>query len=72
MYGAKTTPHMYIVNPEGTLIYAGGIDDIKSVDSEDIPKSKNYVKLALEEAMAGKNISNPLTAPYGCSVKYNK
>lgn len=70
LYEAKTTPHMYIVDPKGTLIYAGGIDSIPSADPEDIPLAKPYVKTALAEAMAGKSVGEPLTKPYGCSVKY--
>jgi len=70
MYGAKTTPHMYVINPEGNLIYAGAIDSIKSTSPEDIAKADNYVMAALEEAMAGKDVSTPSTAPYGCGVKY--
>jgi len=70
LYGAKTTPHMFIVDPKGTLIYAGGIDSIPSADPADIPKAKPYVKLALAEAMAGKPVSEAVTKPYGCSVKY--
>lgn len=69
-YGAKTTPHIYIINPEGILIYAGGIDDIKSTDQNDIPKAKNYVKSTLDEAMNGRDISKQTSSPYGCSVKY--
>jgi len=69
-YGAKTTPHMYIVNPEGTLVYAGGIDDIASTDTDDIKKAKNYVAAALDAAMAGKKIETKTSQPYGCSVKY--
>lgn len=70
LYEAKTTPHMYIVDPKGALIYAGGIDSIASADPADIPKAKPYVKTALAEAMAGKSVGEPLTKPYGCSVKY--
>lgn len=70
LYGAKTTPHMYIVNPEGKLIYAGGIDSIASADPADIPKATPFVKVALEESRSGKPVSQALTAPYGCSVKY--
>lgn len=69
-YGAKTTPHMYIIDPEGTLIYAGGIDSIPSADPADIAKATPYVKVALTEAMAGQAVSEPQTRPYGCSVKY--
>lgn len=70
-YGAKTTPHMYIINPEGIVVYAGAIDDNDSANSNVIPKSKNFVTLALESAMAGKPIETATTRPYGCSVKYN-
>ena len=69
-YGAKTTPHMYIIDPKGTLIYAGGIDSIPSANPQDIEKAMPYVKLALDEAMAGKPVSQAQTRPYGCSVKY--
>lgn len=72
MYGAKTTPHMFIINPEGHLIYAGGIDDIRSTDVDDIQKAKNYVAAALDAAMAGKEIADQSTQPYGCSVKYGE
>lgn len=70
MYGAKTTPHMYIINKEGKLVYAGGIDDKASTDIEDIKSAKNYVSLALDELLAGKNVSVQSSKPYGCSVKY--
>lgn len=69
-YGAKTTPHMYIINPQGKLVYNGAIDDKPSTDPADIPGAKNYVAQALTEAMAGKPVSQPATTPYGCSVKY--
>lgn len=69
-YEAKTTPHMYIVAPDGKLIYMGGIDSIPSSDDDDIAKATPYVKVALSEAMSGKPVSNPATKPYGCSVKY--
>jgi peroxiredoxin len=70
LYAAKTTPHMFIVDPKGTLIYNGAIDDHPTSDASDIPASKNYVSAALQEALAGKTISEPATRPYGCSVKY--
>ena len=69
-YKAKTTPHMYVINKEGTLAYAGAIDSIKSSDSSDIAKSDNYVAAALDDLLAGKKVANPETKPYGCSVKY--
>lgn len=69
-YGARTTPHLYIVDPKGTLVYAGGIDSIPSSSPEDIPKATNYVKKALAEALSGKPITAATTRPYGCSIKY--
>jgi peroxiredoxin len=70
LYGAKTTPHCFIINPEGRVIYAGAIDDRPSTDPADIPGATNYVTQALEEALAGKPVSVPSTKSYGCSVKY--
>ena len=69
-YGARTTPHMYIVSPQGQLVYAGGIDSIASSDPADIKKAVNYVKQGLAEVVAGKPISTATTRPYGCSIKY--
>jgi peroxiredoxin len=69
-YGARTTPHMYIVGPDGTLLYMGGIDDIRSSDPADIPKARNYVRAAMAEIAAGKPVADAVTPPYGCSVKY--
>jgi len=70
LYGAKTTPHMYIVDPEGTLIYMGGIDDVPSARWRDVENAENYVRTALDEALAGKPVTTAITRPYGCSVKY--
>lgn len=70
VYGAKTTPHMFVVSPQGLLIYQGAIDDKPSADPADIASSKNYVKAALEEALAGQAVSESTTKSYGCSVKY--
>ena len=69
-YEAKTTPHMYIVGPDGKLIYMGGIDSIPSSDAGDIAQATPYVKVALAEAMGGKPVTHATTKPYGCSVKY--
>ena len=69
-YGAKTTPHMYIIDATGTLVYMGGIDSIASADPDDIPEATQYVRLALQELADGKPVSTPVTRPYGCSVKY--
>lgn len=70
-YGAKTTPHMYVIN-KGTLVYAGAIDSIPSAEQEDIAKADNYVAKALDEVLAGKPVTTPESKPYGCSVKYAK
>ena len=69
-YGARTTPHMYIINPAGTLVYAGGIDDKPTANAADIPGAINHVKVALQETLAGKAVTTASTKPYGCSVKY--
>ena len=69
-YSARTTPHMYIIDPRGRLIYTGAIDSIPSARPDDIPDAINYVKAALAESLAGKPVSNPSTRPYGCSIKY--
>ena len=69
-YGARTTPHMYVVNPQGVLVYAGGIDSIPSASVDDIKTATNYVRQAMNEVVAGKAVSMPTTRPYGCSVKY--
>jgi peroxiredoxin len=70
-YGARTTPHLYIVDPRGTLVYAGGIDNKPSSNPADIPGATNHVKVALGEALAGRAVSQPTTRAYGCSVKYS-
>jgi peroxiredoxin len=70
LYDAKTTPHMFVINPDGVLIYNGAIDDRPSTDASDITGATNYVSQALTEAMAGKPVSVATTRPYGCSVKY--
>ena len=70
LYGAKTTPHMFIIDPDGLLIYAGAIDDTPSTDPADVPQATNYVQLALDAAMAGQPVPTPTTKSYGCSVKY--
>lgn len=69
-YDAKTTPHMFVINPQGKVVYAGGIDDNDSANSDVIAKSKNYVTTALDESLAGKPVSTASARPYGCSVKY--
>ncbi len=69
-YGARTTPHLYIVDPQGLLVYAGGIDNKPSSNPADIASATNHVKVALAETLAGKPIAQATTRPYGCSVKY--
>src|SRR6266850_23336 len=70
LYGAKNTPNMVVINPEGKIVYEGAIDSKASPNPADIPSSTNYVKAALDESLAGKPVSNAQTKPYGCSVKY--
>lgn len=69
-YGAKNTPHMFVINPDGKVIYEGAIDSKRTPNPADIPSSTNYVKVALDESMAGKPVTNASMQPYGCSVKY--
>jgi len=69
-YAARTTPHMFIIDPKGTLAYHGAIDSIKSTDVTDIPKAQNYVLNALAQMKAGEPVKPQGTRPYGCSVKY--
>jgi len=69
-YGARTTPHIFIIDPKGTLVYAGGIDSIPSARPDDIKTATNYVNQALGEAFGGRPISAAATRPYGCSIKY--
>jgi hypothetical protein len=69
-YGAKNTPHMFVINPEGKLIYEGAIDSKPTTDPADIASATNYVRTAIVDAMEGRAVTNPTTKPYGCSVKY--
>ncbi len=69
-YDARTTPHMYIVNPEGKFVYVGAIDDKRSANPADVKTAKNYVRVALNESLAGKPVATASTTPYGCTVKY--
>ena len=69
-YGAKTTPHMFIINPEGDVVYAGAIDDNDSANPAVIPESTNYVAAALDAALAGEPVAVSSSRAYGCSVKY--
>lgn len=70
LYGAQTTPHVYVIKGDGTLAYKGGIDSIPSAKVEDIAKADPYVKLALADVAAGRKVEKASTRPYGCSVKY--
>lgn len=70
LYEAKTTPHMFIIDKSGNLIYNGAIDDKATTDTSDVAGATNYVSQALDQAMAGKPVANAATRPYGCSVKY--
>lgn len=70
LYDARTTPHMFIINPQGVLVYAGGIDSIRSGDEDDIAKATNYVKAGLADLKAGREVQTKTSQPYGCSVKY--
>lgn len=69
-YDARTTPHMYVIDPAGKLVYAGAIDDKRSTNPADVKTAKNYVRAALSEAMAGKPVTTASTTAYGCTVKY--
>jgi peroxiredoxin len=72
MYGAKTTPHMFVIDKQGKLVYQGAIDSKPTANTADVADAENYVKVALDSTMAGKPVSNASTKPYGCSVKYAK
>ena len=69
-YGAQTTPHMFVINPQGTLIYNGAIDNRATTSKANVGGSINYVSAALTESMGGKALSHPTSRPYGCSMKY--
>jgi hypothetical protein len=71
LYAAKTTPHMYVINPQGQLIYDGAIDDKPTSEQSDIAGATNYVTAALEQSMSGKPVVVAASRPYGCSVKYS-
>jgi alkyl hydroperoxide reductase subunit AhpC len=69
-YDARTTPHMFVINPQGNIVYMGGIDDKNSTREADLKTARPHVDIALQEALAGKPVSVPTSQPYGCSVKY--
>jgi peroxiredoxin len=70
LYGARTTPHMFVIGPDGVLVYNGAIDSISTTQQRDIEKAIPYVALAIDAALAGEPVATPLSKPYGCSVKY--
>jgi hypothetical protein len=70
LYSAKTTPHMFVIDPAGKIIYEGAIDDHATTDVADVRSSQNYVTAALTESLGGKPVTTAFTRPYGCSVKY--
>jgi peroxiredoxin len=70
LYGAKVTPHMYVIGPKGTLVYQGAIDSIRSTKASDIPKAKNYIVEALKAVKAGIDLAKTETKAYGCGIKY--
>ena len=69
-YGAKTTPHMFVIAPDGKVVYQGAIDSIRSISAADIGKAENYVMQAIAALKAGEPLAKSNTVPYGCSVKY--
>ncbi len=69
-YGAATTPHIYVIDVSGTLVYQGAIDSIPSADSKHIDEANNYAVAALDAVLAGKKVERPVSQPYGCSLKY--
>ena len=70
LYGAKSTPTMFVINPEGHIIYMGGIDDQPTSDPDSLAGAKNYVAAALDESLAGKPVTTPTSRPYGCHISY--
>jgi peroxiredoxin len=70
LYGAKTTPHMFVISPDGVILYAGAIDDKPSTNKVDIKSAVNYVSACLNAAMKGQSVAVKTSVPYGCSVKY--
>jgi peroxiredoxin len=70
LYSARTTPHMFVIDPAGKLVYMGGIDDKPTADKSDLAKAKNLVRAALSDLGANRPVATPVSQPYGCSVKY--
>jgi peroxiredoxin len=71
LYNARTTPHMFVIDTAGKLVYMGGIDDKPTTSKSDIQGATNYVRAALQDLAAGRAVATPVTRPYGCSVKYS-
>jgi peroxiredoxin len=69
-YEAKTTPHMYVVNGAGKLVYMGGVDDKPTADPASLKGAKNYVSAALSDVKAGRPVATAVSKPYGCTIKY--
>lgn len=69
-FGARVTPHMYVINPAGLVVYAGAIDNKPTANPADIPGATNFVRQALNETLAGKPVSQAQTQAYGCTIKY--
>lgn len=70
-YGAKVTPHMYVIDPKGTLVYAGAIDDKRSANPADVKTASNFVQAALTDVRSGKAVANASNPAYGCTIKYD-
>ena len=70
MYGATNTPHMYVVDPAGMLVYAGAIDDKPTTRKNDVQSAQNYVRAALTAVASGQPVKEPVTRAYGCTIKY--
>jgi hypothetical protein len=71
MYGATNTPHMYVVDKSGLLVYAGAIDDRPTTRRSDVQGAQNYVREALQAVSTGQPVKTPVTRAYGCTVKYS-
>ena len=69
--GAATTPHIFVIRPDGALAYMGGADSIASTRAEDLQKAEPYAREAIQAVAEGKPVPHPITRPYGCSVKYS-
>jgi AhpC/TSA family len=71
LYNARTTPHMFVIDPAGKLVYMGGIDDKPTTSKSDIQGANNYVRAALKDLAGGRSVATPVSRPYGCSIKYS-